>query len=98
MVEITDDLEDEYVDESDVVILAPLQLHTEQQQQLRHLEQHFEYEVHDVVDLDEVEVEVDGIDEVEHIGNDEVDEVDMYIIHLLVEMLQVDIAIVLIIF
>ncbi len=66
-----------------------------QQQQHKLAERNFDVEVSELV-LDD-EVDDDGIDEVELVGNDEVDEVDMCILHPLVEMLLVDIAIVLII-
>lgn len=91
---ICDEFDDELVErDENVAIVAPH--HILQFQRLKHREHRFEIEQLDVLVLLDEEVDDDGIDEVELVGNDEVDEVDMYILPLLVQVLLVDIVIVL---
>lgn len=71
-----------------------VQQHIIQYRQLKLIEHDSEYEVDDMQVLHDDEVVDDGMVEVELVGNDEADEVDMYIILWLVKMLLVVIAIV----
>lgn len=91
---ICDELDDEFVERNEDAVPDELH-HILQNKQHKHREHHFENEQLDALELlDDEEVD-DGIDDDELNGNDEVDEVDTYILPLLVQVLLVDIVIVL---